>query len=117
MAQRPQTRPARQALIITTSPWEQAAVKKYAQDLHEEEEPGGLIFECGVFQGTVTTWKIAILELGLSDLDPIAQTETALRFFGPELALLVGTAFGMGTDVGEVVAATNVVGFASEIPN
>ncbi len=116
MTQRSETSAPRQALIITRDPWERQAVTALVKDIHEEEGPLGLLFECGTFAGA-SSWKIAVLELGLSHLDAVAQTEIAVRVFAPDLALLIGAAFGLGVSWGDVVVSTSVLGFASDQPD
>src|SRR5262245_29955012 len=113
MAQSSKNSVTRRALIITAFPWEEAAVSEHLRDLHEVEEPGGIIYECGTYQGVTSAWEVAVANVGLSKLGAPSQAELAIQFFAPDVALLVGTAFGIEAGLGVVVVAPKVVLFAS----
>lgn len=99
-------------VIITALPVEYAAVRSYLTALTEVVHPEGTIYECGIYSRGLLSWNVALVEISSGSITTAAETERALAYFKPDVALFVGIAGGLqGVNIGDVVAATKVCGY------
>jgi nucleoside phosphorylase len=100
------------ALVVTALEKEADAVAAHLEDQGWHEHPAGSQYRTGSWQGSVTTWRIVIVETGRGNEDAAVATNRALDYLAPKIALFVGVAGGLkDVKIGDVVAATEVLGF------
>jgi nucleoside phosphorylase len=94
---------------------EYLAVKHHLKNISERTHRQGTVYEIGEFatpNGSV--WEILLAEIGAGNPSAAGETERALTFFDPEVALFVGIGGGVkDVSLGDVVVATKVYGYES----
>jgi nucleoside phosphorylase/energy-coupling factor transporter ATP-binding protein EcfA2 len=102
------------AIILTTISIEYNAVRAHLNDLQEETHSEGTIYERGKFIDCDRTWDVGIVEIGAGNSQAALEAERAIRYFKPNVILLVGVAGGIkDVTLGDVVASTKVYGYES----
>jgi nucleoside phosphorylase/DNA polymerase III delta prime subunit len=102
------------AIILTTISIEYNAVRAHLNDLQEETHSEGTIYERGKFIDCDRTWDVGIFEIGAGNSQAALEAERAIRYFKPNVILLVGVAGGIkDVTLGDVVASAKVYGYES----
>jgi nucleoside phosphorylase len=97
-------------VIVTALPVEHAAIRSLMVGTAEERHPKGTIYDRGHF----LSWDILLVQVGAGNTVAAQETERAITFFDPQLALFAGIAGGIkDVALGDVVAATKVYGYES----
>ena len=101
-------------LILTALSVEYQAVLAHLQDTQEVTHPEGTVYECGTFTGQDRVWRVVVAEIGMGGPKAASETERAIRFFRPQIALFVGVAGGLkDVKLGDVVVSTKVYAYES----
>ena len=101
------------AVIITALKVEYEAVRAHLENLTEAEDQG-TIYERGTFSANDRTWDVGILDVGAGNPRAAVETEHAILYFKPQVAMFVGVAGGIkDVHLGDIVAATKIYGYAS----
>lgn len=103
----------RRALVLTALPLEYKAVTTHLHKLREETHPRGTVYEIGEFIGADgSPWDVCVVECGMGNSGAATETERAISYFAPEIAIFVGVAGGLkDVSIGDVVIATKVYGY------
>lgn len=111
----PAKKSRRRALLLTALPLEYKAVVTHLQNLREETHPRGTVYEVGEFAGADgSRWDVCVAETGMGNSGAATETERAISYFSPEIAIFVGVAGGLkDVQIGDVVVATKVYGYES----
>lgn len=101
------------AVILTALPIEYVAVRAHLTDVSEDVHSKGTIYQRGQFEANQRIWDIALVEVGMGNQRAAVETERALAYFQPDVAMFVGVAGGLKDDVGlgDVVAASKVYAY------
>lgn len=100
------------AVILTALPIEYNAVRASLIDLSEETHPLGIVYERGQFLSGGSSWEVGIVEIGAGNIRAALETQSAIEYFDPDVALFVGVAGGIkDVRVGDVVAATKIYAY------
>ncbi|HJT55944.1 MAG TPA: tetratricopeptide repeat protein [Ktedonobacteraceae bacterium] len=103
-----------EVLILTALPIEYQAVLGHLQDIQEVTHPEGTVYEWGTFTGQHRVWRVVVAEIGMGGLKAASETERAIRFFQPQVAMFVGVAGGLkDVKLGDVVVSTRVYAYES----
>jgi nucleoside phosphorylase len=101
-------------VMLTAQPEVFEAISERLTDIQEQQHSEGTIYQLGKFVSPSTTWRVAIAEIASGNNSAAMETERAISFLAPELALFVGLAGGLkDVKVGDVVASTKVYGIES----
>jgi nucleoside phosphorylase len=100
--------PPSRVLIVTALPIEREAVLRYLSNTLEERHSTGTQYEVGSF----LSWKVCVSQIAPGNSSAALETERAIAYFDPDIALFVGIAGGIkDVKLGDVVAATKVYGY------
>ena len=100
-------RPSR-SLILTALPVERDAVVRRLTNIENERHPTGIEYQIGTFRSLT----VCVAQIAPGNTSAALETERAISFFQPNLALFVGIAGGVkDVTLGDVVAATKVYGY------
>lgn len=95
------------AVIVTALGLELEAVLQHLTDRKEVEGPEGSQYVEGRLETDGSNWDVLVVETGAGNQHAAAETERAIGFYGPEVALFVGIAGGVkDVERGDVVFAT-----------
>jgi len=99
-------------VILTAIPVEYSAVRGYLVDPVRHVHPSGTVYEVGRLPDARGERRIAVAEIGMTCPTAGTETERAISYFQPVVALFVGVAGGLkDVGLGDVVAATKVYGY------
>lgn len=100
--------------MITALPLEFRAIISYLSNLEDIEHPQGTIYSKGQFTGEKSSWEVLVAEIGKNNPVAAQETERAISFFKPNVALFVGISGGVkDVMIGDVVAADKVYYYES----
>lgn len=93
---------------------EYMAARDFLSNLETLVHPAGTVYERGVFDADDVIWNVVLVEAGMGNNIAAIETNRALDYFRPVVALFVGVAGGMkDVAIGDVVAADYVYGYES----
>jgi len=96
------------ALIVTALSVEREAVVRHLTDTRKERHDAGNEYLIGRFR----SWEVCVAQIAPGNSSAALETERAVRFFEPDLALFVGIAGGVkDVKIGDVVASTKIYGY------
>lgn len=97
-------------VILTALQKEFLAVLSHLVNTFEEVGPNGIVFECGDFESSGQSWKVAIAETSAGNIPASLAASAAMNFFDPDLLMFVGIAGGVKSDtaIGDVVASNRI---------
>jgi nucleoside phosphorylase len=100
--------PAPLAVVLTAIPVEYEAVREHLLDIQEQIHDAGTIFETGRLRSG--PWRVAIARTGQGNSQAAALSERAISFYRPDMAMFVGVAGRLHTDLafGDVVMAKKI---------
>lgn len=102
------------AIILTALPVECEAVRMHLLHLHPEPHPEGSVYWCGLFPCENCTWNVHVIEVGPGNTGAAFETERAIQFLKPHVALFVGIAGGLkDVCIGDVVATKEIYSYES----
>jgi nucleoside phosphorylase len=106
---------AQKAVIITALPLEFRAVGRHLEKITTDVHPKGTVYETGWLKvGRRKAWKVSVVEIGKGNPRAALETERAIQYLKPHVAIFVGVAGGLkDVALGDVVAATKVYGYES----
>ncbi len=100
------------AVILTALPVERREVCTHLLRLAEETHPEGTVYWEGTFPCESCDWSVKVVEIGPGNPRAAFETERAISYFKPNVALFVGVAGGIkDVQIGDVVAARKVYGY------
>lgn len=104
--------PTQRAVVITALPAEFTAVREHLDNIRTEIHPEGTVYEIGWLVSTSPGWEVSLVEIGKGNPRAAMETERAVQFFRPHVALFVGVAGGLkDVTLGDVVAGTKIYGY------
>ena len=97
-------------VIVTAIQSEIQAVVQHLEEVHEEVDKHGTVYEVGLFRTPLLTWKVAVAECGEGNVPANSALHFAAAQFDPDVLLFVGVAGGLKDDIflGDVIASTHV---------
>jgi nucleoside phosphorylase len=102
------------AIIMTALPLECHEVRRRLRDVHPEQDLQGHLYEVGELVSEHGCWKVLLVMSGQGNRAAARQTEHAIVYFKPVLALLIGVAGGLrDVRLGDVLVATLVYDYES----
>ena len=102
-------------LILTALPVEYNAVRGFLTEINEETHKFGTVYERGNFRDSIgTVWEVALVEIGVGNVNAAVEAERAIAHFNPSISFLVGVAGGLkDVAIGDVVVARKIYGYES----
>ncbi len=101
-------------VFVTALSVEYKAVLHHVSGAEELVHPQGTIYETGTIQGGARLIRVAVALVGAGNDVAARETERALSYLNPSMALFVGVAGGLkDVDIGDIVVAEKVYGFES----
>lgn len=98
------------ALIITALPVEHAAVVRHLRGGSEDRHRFGNIYWRAEFE----SWQVLLAEVGAGNATAAQETERAISYFDPDVAVFCGVGGGVkDVALGDVVIANKVYGYES----
>ncbi len=102
------------AVILTALPVECQAVRAHLLHLHPESHPESSVYWSGLFSCESCTWDVKVAEIGPGNVGAALETERAISYLKPHVALFVGVAGGLkDVHIGDVVAARKIYSYES----
>jgi nucleoside phosphorylase len=96
------------ALIVTALPVEHAAVLRHLSNPQQHLHSAGTAYMMGGF----LSWQICVVQVAPGNSSAALETERAVGYFSPDIALFIGIAGGVkDVNLGDVVAATKIYGY------
>lgn len=97
-------------VIVTAIQSEIQAVVQHLEEVHEEVDKHGTVYEVGLFRTPLLTWKVAVAECGEGNVPANSALHFAATQFDPDVLLFVGVAGSLKDDIflGDVIASTHV---------
>lgn len=100
------------AVILTALQLEYLAVRNHLDGAVENVHPEGTVYERGTFGRSDDAWEVLIAQVGMGNQRAALETERALSYFNPHVAMFVGVAGGLkDLNLGDVVAASKVYAY------
>ncbi len=102
--------------MLTALSVEYEAVRSHLYNLRDVTHPQGTVYQVGNFKSQEgIEWEVCIVETGAGNSPAAVESERAIGYFRPQVAMFVGVAGGLKNDVslGDVVVATKVYGYES----
>ena len=100
--------------MITALPLEFKAVCSFLNNLEEVEHPQGNIYTKGIFHGEKNTWDILVAQIGKTNPIAAQETERAIAFYQPSIALFIGIAAGIkDVKLGDIIAGDKIYYYES----
>lgn len=97
------------ALILTAIPVEYEALCKFLPEELETKNYKGSIYQIGKILLNNTNWEICIGKTGAHNPASATETERAIGFFKPDIALFVGIAGGIkDVKIGDIVVSEKI---------
>jgi nucleoside phosphorylase/tetratricopeptide (TPR) repeat protein len=97
------------AVIVTALALEFDAVLRHLANPRNTEHPQGSQYLVGDFDAEDLSWEVLVAETGPGNPSAAVETERALQFFNPEVAIFVGVGGGVkDVRIGDLVIATKV---------
>lgn len=97
------------ALILTAIPIEYNAIQKYFQELESRMHPNGDYYEVGNISLDGSEWEILIGLTGPHNTVAGIETQKAIEFFNPIIAIFVGVAGGLkDVELGDIVVSSKI---------
>jgi nucleoside phosphorylase len=87
------------AVIITAFKEECQAVTAHLSDLGEDKDRYNNIYDCGYFEGSAQTWKVAVAEIGVGNIPAAIKVANAVDHSNSDVLLLVGVAGGLKDEI------------------
>lgn len=101
------------ALILTAIGIEFKAVCDNLTSIRKESHKGN-IYHIGKFSSGLNSWDVMVAETGMGNSIAATETERAISYFKPRIAIFVGVAGGIkDVKIGDVVAATKIYNYES----
>lgn len=98
---------------MTALPVEYLAARAHLAAL-EEVTNKGTVYERGSFTFGSKSWEVLLVEIGAGNNTAAFEAERAIEYFQPQVCLFSGVAGAIkDADVGDVIAATKIYGYAS----
>jgi adenosylhomocysteine nucleosidase len=100
------------ALVVTAIDTEYQAVKSFLSNIGTLTHAAGTIYSTGVCLSGERSASVAFFQTGMGNVKSGIETERALQFLKPRIAIFIGVAGGL-KDVGhtDIVVANQVYGF------
>lgn len=102
------------AVIITALPIECQEMRAHLSHPHPESHPEGSVYWSGFFPCDSCRWDVKVAEIGSGNTETALETERAISYFKPHVALFVGVAGGLkDVHIGDVVIAEEIYSYES----
>jgi nucleoside phosphorylase len=98
------------ALIVTALPVERAATIHHLKSVQSVRHEAGNQYTTGQF----LSWQVCVAQVAPGNSSAALETERAVQYFNPDIALFVGIAGGVkDVNIGDVVAGSKMYGYES----
>src|SRR5690242_407551 len=110
----PSTSSSCEVVLLTALSIEYQAVLRFIEPHQEVVHPTGTIYQVGSVAGRDGLLRIAVAQIGTGGNTAASETQKAVSFFRPRIALSVGLAGGRkDVRLGDVVIATKIYVYES----